>query len=256
MSETAASTLRRPVAIQFAIGRVLSASLRILRRNFLSFFLLSAALQSVAYLEYLISWMGVPIDYDGWTYILLALLQDIAIAGFATATIAYGAFQDLRGQPASLLQSARQSVSCLVPVLGAALLYGVLVTLGVALFVIPGLVMAVVWWAYIPAIIVERRRTFDSFSRSAALTGGNRWEILGILMVCGAASWASDELLVTVSHVRILTDLNPVILTGILQHAADALIEAYGAVTVAVGYYYLRAEKEGTDIEEIASVFD
>lgn len=256
MSDAASSAIQRPVVIQFTIGRVLSSSLRILKRNFLPFFLLSAALQSVTYLEYLISWLGVAIDREGWPYFLLILLQDMVIAGFATATIAYGAFQDLRGQPAGLLESARRSVSCLAPVLGAALMYGAFVTLGVMLFVLPGIIMAVTWWAYIPAIIVERRGAFDSFSRSAQLTGKNRWEILGILMICAAASWAASALIVTVSNIHILSGFDLVILTSILQHAADSLIEAYGAVTVAVGYYYLRAEKEGTDIEEIASVFD
>jgi hypothetical protein len=35
-----------------------------------------------------------------------------------------------------------------------------------------------------------------------------------------------------------------------------ALTTAFNAVVGAVGYYYLRAEKEGIDVNEIARIFD
>ena len=36
----------------------------------------------------------------------------------------------------------------------------------------------------------------------------------------------------------------------------STVLTAFNSVLVAVGYYYLRAEKEGTDVNEIARIFD
>ena len=42
----------------------------------------------------------------------------------------------------------------------------------------------------------------------------------------------------------------------IVQYAVLSVLTAFNSVLVAVGYYYLRAEKEGMDVNAIASIFD
>ena len=43
---------------------------------------------------------------------------------------------------------------------------------------------------------------------------------------------------------------------SIINYVFNALLTAFTSVLVAVGYYYLRAEKEGIDANEIARIFD
>jgi len=47
-----------------------------------------------------------------------------------------------------------------------------------------------------------------------------------------------------------------VVVLSIVEYVTSAIVTAFSAILVAVGYYYLRAEKEGVDVHAIAQVFD
>ncbi len=53
-----------------------------------------------------------------------------------------------------------------------------------------------------------------------------------------------------------LGDLASVETVVIVSYALNAVIRAFFSVSNAVTYYYLRADSEGVDIEDIAKLFD
>lgn len=71
----------------------------------------------------------------------------------------------------------------LVPLFFLAIVYAVLVTIGFAILIVPGLILAVLWVVAIPAMVVEDEGVFGSLGRSTELTKGNRWRIVGLAIL-------------------------------------------------------------------------
>lgn len=69
------------------------------------------------------------------------------------------------------------------PLIGAAILAGIGIAIGLALLIIPGLFLLTIWAVIAPAIVIERVGVLDSFKRSHDLVRGDGWEVLGALLV-------------------------------------------------------------------------
>lgn len=65
--------------------------------------------------------------------------------------------------------------------LGTWLAFTLLARAGLTLFIVPGLFVLVIFWVSLPVSIIERKGVLASFRRSAELTKGHRWRILGIV---------------------------------------------------------------------------
>lgn len=180
----------------------------------------------------------------------LALL--VLAWAFCTAAMSFGTYETLRGRPATLDECLQRGLPLVIPalVIGFLLILG----LGVAslLLVIPGIILAMVWYVVIPVAVVERPGIFAAFGRSATLTRGNRWRIFGIYLISGAIGWA---LSIPIVAATLIFYGNAVILAG-LQWILTAASLVVSAVITAVVYYYLRIAHEGGSIEDIAEVFD
>ena len=67
----------------------------------------------------------------------------------------------------------------------AQLVAGILTLVGLVLFVVPGIIIAIMFSLIIPAIIAEQRGAFESLGRSRRLVS-NRWlKIFALLLVLG-----------------------------------------------------------------------
>ena len=71
----------------------------------------------------------------------------------------------------------------LLPLLGLTIVVAILVSIGLVLFIVPGIILALVWFVAVPVLIIEDKGVFDSMSRSGELTKGNRWRIFGLMLV-------------------------------------------------------------------------
>ena len=69
------------------------------------------------------------------------------------------------------------------PLIGAAVLAGIGITIGLALLIIPGLFLLTIWAVISPAIVIERVGVLGSFGRSHELVRGNSWEVFGAILV-------------------------------------------------------------------------
>jgi hypothetical protein len=115
---------------------------------------------------------------------------------------------------------------------------------------IPGVLIWLAYWLYVPAIVVEKRGIIESFRRSSFLTRGRRWRVVGLWLVVGVA-W----LLVSSGLTRVLASAMGGWSFGAL-YISDAAVTGFCAVATAVSYFYLRVDKEGVGIDDIAAVFD
>ena len=71
----------------------------------------------------------------------------------------------------------------LVPLIGACLLFGLGVTIGLFLLVIPGCFLLTIWAVVAPAIVAERKSVMAAFGRSRELVRGFRWPVFGAVVV-------------------------------------------------------------------------
>jgi hypothetical protein len=246
-------------ARQFSIGNVLSTSFVVFFRNFILFIILAALISAPYIAASVIVDLGkltpiyeqtrqVPLGF--WRAPAIVLPIEIITSALVSASLAYGTFQDLRGHRANFSDSLKRSVSVLTVVILAAVVFSVLLGVGMVLLLVPGFMVWAALWVYVPVIVVEKEGAFGAFTRSRVLTKGRRWSIFGLLFIFLAANWFLTYVTRSV--------LVPALGSGgvYVSWALRIVLSAFYAVMAAVSYYFLRADKEGVAIGDIAKVFD
>jgi hypothetical protein len=71
----------------------------------------------------------------------------------------------------------------ILPLIGFGILFGIGVSIGFFLLIVPGLILITFWSVGAPAIVVEGIGPVDAFRRSWRLVRGNAWPVFGTLLV-------------------------------------------------------------------------
>jgi hypothetical protein len=230
----------------FRIGSVFNRAWEILAPNFALFFCVTF----VVSLPNLIFLLRDPRSPNlGWN-VFFAVLAGMILNAIGQAVILFGAFQQLRGQPAYMGEALQRGLARFFPILGFGILYTLGITLGAMLLIVPGLMLFVRWSLGVPACVVEGLGPSASMKRSAELTKGHRWQIFGITCLLFIGSALVNKLVTMV--------LGP---AGIVVAAFGSLVwtavwAAYWNCVLIMIYHELRVAKEGVDTEQIVSVFD
>ena len=229
---------------EFRVGGVVNRTWSVLSQNFPAFF----AVTAVASLPDLV------LENPGQNRALLvagALVSTVMLS-LSQATMVYGAFQQMSGKPVSLLESLRAGWHRFPAVIGLAICASVLMALGAALLIIPGVIVATMVFVATPVCVVERLGPFDSMERSAQLTKGQRGKIFGLLILLAVPAAIVGALIDTLAEVAGVNQM----LASIVHVAWDATWGAAYAVLVIAVYHDLRVAKEGVDTAQIAAVFE
>jgi hypothetical protein len=261
MTDIAAGAVIDPTS-GFRVGDVLGRSFSIFGRNFASFAILSAV-AALPYLLYYWTLSGVTTVQRGTPGFNVAAMQSAGgAAGLSVilglglniltqAIIVHAAFQDMRQRPVRIGESFRVGLGRILPILGIMILYGLGVGLGFLLFVVPGIILLLMWYVAIQACVVERLGPLGSLGRSAFLTKGNRWKLFGLVILVGILGGIVSGVVPVVG--KLIAGRAGYV---IMQYVAQTLVTAFGAILGAVIYRDLRVAKEGIDTDRIASVFD
>jgi len=86
----------------------------------------------------------------------------------------------LEGRRVELRDSLAAGVRKLAPLIGVFFLSGLGAALGMLLFVVPGVILALMWAVSSPVIVGETSNVMKALGRSRQLTKGNRWRIFGL----------------------------------------------------------------------------
>ena len=101
------------------------------------------------------------------------------IAAFLVQAALVKAVQDVRDGRADL--SLGETVSAATPSLGtvaiASILAGIVISIGLALLIVPGLILLTIWAVIVPVIVIERSGALASFGRSRQLVRGSGWHV-------------------------------------------------------------------------------
>lgn len=253
-SISAAPTQARAAEGELSIGHIFSSAWAIFSAN-LPIFL---AIGLVVALPNLITIMlapdeTTPIGTPGPGTVGLGFIGALLAVVFtlvSQAVILYVAFQYLRGQPVALGDAVQKGFARLLPILGLVILFSLGVMVGLILLVIPGIMLMVAWSVAVAACVVEGTGPVASLGRSAALTKGHRWKIFGIFLLIWLASIIVGALIgLTAFGLGKWA-------TMLANFFWTACWTAYFNSVLVMIYHDLRVAKEGTDVNQIAAVFD
>jgi hypothetical protein len=239
----------------FRIGPAMSRAFEVFKGNFGKFLLLTLITTSPALaLKVFSAPMAAGIKAGNSTAITTVAV--VGLVGFLLQIVAqgaclYGSYRAMRGESFTVQQSLGVAFRRFFPIIGVAMLGGVLGMLGLMLLVVPGLIAAAMFYVSIPACVIENLGVTASLGRSRALTAGYRWKIFGLFVIF-------ILLALMVGSVVGFLGVTAKLLVGavVLQFIVNAVIIAFSAVLVAVVYHDLRVAKEGVDIDKLTNVFD
>jgi hypothetical protein len=109
----------------------------------------------------------------------------------------------------SLFSAAAPFIGSLI---GAGILAGLGIAVGLVLLIIPGLFLITIWAVIVPAIVVDKTGVMGSFGRSRQLVRDNGWRVFGVIVVLF---------------------LLQVVVGGILSAIADGITDSFAGYAVA-----------------------
>ena len=179
-----------------------------------------------------------------------AAFVSMVITSIVSAAAIHGVVMLLRQRPVTLGDCVRTGARRLGAVLLVSIGVGIGTFAGATLCIIPGLMIACAWYVAVVATVAEGTPVGAAFSRSAALTRGNRWVVLLILIVVAVGSGMLGGVIGAIGALFL-----PLVAQAILVTVVSAAVAALGAVIQGVTYYELRVLKEGLAADDLAVVF-
>ena len=254
----------------FDIGRVISRTFGVIKGNFPVFFGLSVLLSGVpAAVIGLVtaSLVGSDVMVGGQPAMdqlgvvigmgVIGGLVAIAFAAVLQGSLVHAAVTDLRGGTTTLGASLAVGLRFLLPLVAVSLLYALGLGIGLVLFVIPGIIVAVLWAVVAPAVVVDRAGVIGSFSRSAELTKGRRWSIFGLFVIYVIFAIVLGLVMELPGQaVALSSQAGFFVYILVLSPLQSVVASMIGAAGVAALYVELRQLKEGVGVDAIASVFE
>jgi hypothetical protein len=120
----------------------------------------------------------------GWFGALVGALINIIGVFWLQGALVH-AVADIRDGRADLTmgQTFSRAQEHLGPLIGAGLLAGLGIALGLIALIVPGLYLMTIWSVLIPVVVLERRAVMEAFGRSRELVRGNGWNVFGVIVL-------------------------------------------------------------------------
>lgn len=115
---------------------------------------------------------------------LIALVVSLAVSTLYQGTVV-GLVSDVQDgrRDYSIGEQMRSVTPVVMPLIGAGILAGLGIVLGLVLLVVPGLYLLTIWAVIAPVIVVERSGVLDAFRRSRELVRGSGWPVFWTVVV-------------------------------------------------------------------------
>ncbi len=187
---------------------------------------------------------------------LIAILTFVTVL-LATAVCFKAVADAYLGVEPDWRRSLRFALGRLGGLVGVSFLAGLILVLGFAALIVPGIWLAVAYSVAVPALLLERLGPGKALSRSFRLVRGRWWPTAGALLVgyllIGIIG-ALVEGAITIVPTLVAEDNTLVAALGAVVGGTvgSALTTPYSAAVVTLIYFDLRVRKEGLDLQLIA----
>jgi hypothetical protein len=197
---------------------------------------------------------GVLLPVAFWLFLVVAILNGIAgsslillllyaVVGIAAGTLYQGTVvnlvrdvQDGRRDfsAGELLSSATPFI---MPLIGAGILAGIAISIGLFLLLVPGLILLTIWAVIAPVIVVEKSPVMAAFGRSRELVRGNGWPVFGAIVVAFLIVLIGSVIFGAIAA----SIADGPLLRIVFSALASTITAPISALVAAVLYYRLRA---------------
>jgi hypothetical protein len=216
-------------------------------------FMVAMALIYVPWLAIrLIFSLNIPETPDQITANVTRVLYITAAAGVVIYGLAGGAVSVLTravylDEPIDVALALRRTLGRMLPLIISTIVAFVVIGIGIVVFIVPGLYFITRFFAVRQAVVLEDRGPFEALGRSGVLAKGNKWHILGTLLLV--------VILTTVVNggAVMLINLQPSkVITNVLATALTIVVYPILGITETVLYFDTRIRNEGFDVEYLA----
>ena len=182
-------------------------------------------------LSYLVSFFGVLVV----TLLLVGLVSWIVdfIVGGMTVKVASDV---LERRSIDLSEAFNFTAGRLPSLLGAAIITGILIVVGLICLVVPGIILAIMVSLIVPAIVIERMGALESLSRSRRLVGGRWLKTFGLLLLVYLIIFVANLIFGAISSVFGSAD-------WIVSNVLGSLVSPILPIAVTL-YYYSMATRQ------------
>ena len=223
-----------------------------IKRNFSVFFGLSVVLAGVPGFFMGTIQIDENVTSDFFVSFGVGWLVSVVAAYILQGALVHGAVMDFNGGRANFSDCLSTGIKHFLPLFVIAILTSFGVMLGMLLFIIPGIILSLMWIVAVPVRVVENASIFETFSRSRELTHGNRWPILGLFVLYMVIFTAASMIIALPTGMF----AENMMALGMFNAVITIVTSMIAAVGVAAIYYALRLSKEGIGAEALAAAFD
>jgi hypothetical protein len=251
-------------AASINIGRIFGRGFDALGRNALVFFPLAVLLGGlpsfVSQYWVMSQTMGGPIVIGSpglWflTFTLFGMFVPIATGALLQGFVALMVIRQIDGRPAEAASSILAGLNMVVPLVVLSILVGLIVTIGLLLVVVPGLILYLVLIVAVPAMVAERSGVMRSMVRSEALTSGSKGMIFLVVLLLYLLTIPINLVAGTLGPPAIDIFGPGFVAPALTGAVAETFRSALHAAIVVSLYVELRRVKEGSGEDALAEVF-
>ncbi|MEM7597382.1 MAG: hypothetical protein AAF382_06760 [Pseudomonadota bacterium] len=189
---------------------------------------------------------------------IISMVLQFGIYGIMIALLVQMAYDVKLGRKPNISRYFGPAMNALVPLLLVSIVTTILIGIGFAALIVPGLWLYAVFSVVVPAIVIESAG-FGALGRSSALTKDFRWPIVGLLVVIvicmviiGAIFGAGLGLIIYALGDGFVGIVFMVLLVSVINGFTYSL----SGISVSLIYARLREIKEGVGVDQLASVFE
>ena len=198
-----------------------------------------------------------------WSMGALFLILIVSAASQAAAVVAVSNLH--LDRPASVMHSFSTVKGEIPGVIGVSLLVGMASGVAFFAFIVPGVLLLIMWSLAVPAKVLEHRSATDSMSRSMELTKGSRGRIfvigLLIFVLSIGVSWLLQWPILIAAGFSMKTGIQRMaigwqVAALVAEFVSRSLVGALGTIALSLVYYDQRVRKEAFDLQLMMSTID
>ena len=163
------------------------------------------------------------------------------------AAVAYGIAHRYLGYQVSAGESIRKAWSKALPLLGAAILYGIGIGFGMLFCIIPGILFMLMWYVLYPVLIFEDSPVMAAFGRSTRLMKGHKGKAFVLTFLLALIGFGVNV---------IVLFLPGVYLSSILSNVVASFLVGLNSVAATVVYFSARCRTEQFDLELLSQLVE
>lgn len=248
----------------FDIGRVMSGTFTVISRHPVVFLGLSLIVAGLPYgvmqffalnLDQLSDPMVETLFADVDNYWLIFILSGIGVFALyfvlgvlLQAMLIVATIRDMRSQDVDIGLCFAEAMKRFLPLIGLAILSLLGIGLGLILFIVPGVILLLMWMVAVPVMVVENLNITDSLKRSAELASGSKGMMFLLMVIFIIASGMLSGM---AEGIGFFDSTTSVVMTVI----AETAVAAVQAAGIAAIYVELRTVKEGPFTDTLSDIF-